>query len=180
MDDMWGTGRYLNAEIATDTVGTEWQNGTRVYVLKKGGIYPWNTVFNIGAGRTLKMRAETGGTGKNPIIFLYDAAGSDRPPGNLVSLTGSRAVVDLKNLIISGYDEEDLTQLDGLQGGLIQVPAASSGVNMYIKFDQWTAHTHRGEADYCKSDQHDICRYGLQRQIKLWSRQGIGFAGSGC
>lgn len=132
IDDLWGTGKYLNAEIATDTAGTEWQNGTRVYVLKKNGIYPWNAQLNVGAGRTFKMRAEAGGTGRNPMILLYDAAGSDRPPGYMVSLAGAGAVVDFKNLSISGYDEEDRTQLDGIQGGLISVPAAGNGANIYI------------------------------------------------
>jgi hypothetical protein len=132
INDLWGTGKYLNAEIATDTAKAPWQYGMRVYILKKGGIYPWNAQFNVQAGRTFKMRAETGGTGRNPIILLYDAAGSDRPPGNMVSLSGAQAAIEFKNLTISGYDEEDRTQLDGIQGGLITVPAASTGVNIYV------------------------------------------------
>lgn len=133
IDDLWGTGQYLSAKIVDDTAGagaTAWQAGTRVYVLKRGGIYPWNQQIDIGAGRTLRIKAE-GGTGPRPIIFLYDASGSDRPPGNMVRM-GTNTNLYLNDVIISGYNEEIRAELDGLQGGLIGAPSAASNFNMYI------------------------------------------------
>jgi len=133
INDLWGTGQYLSAIIVADTAGdgaAAWQAGTRVYVLKRGGIYPWNQSITLPSNRTLHIKAEAG-TGPRPCIFLYDASGSDRPPGNMVSM-GSNTNLILKDIIMSGYNEEIRAELDGIQGGLIAAAAAASNFNMDI------------------------------------------------
>ncbi len=45
---------YLNVVIAADIAGggaAAWAAGTRVYVLKRNGIYPWNASITVPANR---------------------------------------------------------------------------------------------------------------------------------
>ncbi len=121
--------QYLNTLIFQDTSSAAFQGGTRVYVLKKDGIYLLNTTLAF-AGKTLKFRAEYGGTGHyDPTVYLYPAS-SGNPPGNFASLAGG--VLDLKHIILTGYYEPVDSNLDHLQGSLVNLNSSGSGGSVYI------------------------------------------------
>jgi hypothetical protein len=133
-----GHTQYLNADIASDTASSpSYKAGERVYVLKNGGIYYWNRSFAVPKGRTLKITSDgnTGASKYDPIIFLY-ATGTGtgtqpiQPPGNLVNLTGGD--VNLKHLMVSGYDELVDSCLNWIQGGVIAVPTGGAGASIYV------------------------------------------------
>ncbi len=116
-DPVIGIDDIIKADIAT--------NGghipqSRVYVLKKDGIYPWHSVLSLLQGDNLQIRAAYGDTGCRPQIWLYDEAGSLRPPKAMIVLSNN-SVVSLKNLLISGFQEDDYTELDGIDTSLINI-----------------------------------------------------------
>lgn len=126
--------QFLNDQLAADTVA----NGgsippNRVYVLSRGGLYLQKAVFQVRAGQTIRMRSNDSAGVRRPVIMLYPTGLSpnpQNPPGNMIDLRGN---LDFKNLIITGYFEAVDTNLNNLQGGLINVPVAGAGANM--KFD---------------------------------------------
>jgi hypothetical protein len=134
--DLYATNGRLNQVIAADTAGvgaTAWQVGTRVYALQKDGIFPMNEIFQIGNNRKLIIRAAYNseispvidGT-YDPMIWAYDAipGTTTRPPGTLFVLGGTNNVLDLKHITISGFDEGNPGEVDGVQGQLINIVAA--------------------------------------------------------
>jgi hypothetical protein len=126
------SGKYLNQQIADDTVA----NGklpNRVYVLERGRLYLANAVFNNNGKWTLRLRANDTISGVNkPVIMLYPTGTGttpQNPPGNLFALQGD---LYMKNLIVTGYYEPVDSNLNNLQGALINMPAASPGSSIYI------------------------------------------------
>ncbi|HTR82276.1 MAG TPA: T9SS type A sorting domain-containing protein [Bacteroidota bacterium] len=130
LDDYTTSGnQYLNTLIFQDTSSTPFQNGTRVYVLKKDGVYLLNAQLAF-AGKTLNFRAEYGGTGHyDPTVFLYPGSNGN-PPGEFANLAGGKLY--LKHIMISGYYEPVDSNLDHLQGGLIDLNTSGSGGSVYI------------------------------------------------
>ncbi|MGB2866834.1 MAG: T9SS type A sorting domain-containing protein [Bacteroidota bacterium] len=124
--------QYLNAQIAADTAANGWV-ANRVYVLNRNGIYYVNALFRVDAGRTLKIRSDYDGSKHyKPTIYLYPTGtggNPQNPPGNFIDLRGN---LYLKNIMLSGYFEPVDSNLNNLQGGLINIPAAGVGANMYI------------------------------------------------
>ncbi len=106
IQDWYSTGQYLNTQIVSDTSSAAFKAGTRVYVLKKDGIYAWNTAITFNAGSKITIQAETGTTGHyDPTIYFYPTtAGTGAPPGQMLSLNGN-STVQLTHLMISGYEE---------------------------------------------------------------------------
>jgi len=121
--------QYLNTLIFQDTSSAAFQAGTRVYVLQKDGVYLLNAQLAF-AGKTLSFRAEYGGTGHyDPTVYLYPAA-SGNPPGEFANLAGGKLY--LKHIIITGYYEPVDSNLDHMQGGLIDLNTSGSGGSIYV------------------------------------------------
>ncbi len=100
----------------------------RVYVLKKNGVYPWHSKLSLMSGDTLRIRAEYGGAGSIPQIWLYDEVGNTRPPEAMVvtSAASNNNVISLKNLLISGFGEYDYREVDGVNTSLLSIRGVSS------------------------------------------------------
>jgi len=130
LQDYAGSGnQYLNTLIFQDTSSSAFQNGTRVYVLKKDGVYLLNAQLAF-AGKTLNFRCEYGTTGHyDPTVYLYPGTNGN-PPGEFANLAGG--AIYLKHIIITGYYEPVDSNLDHMQGGLVDLNASGSGGSMYI------------------------------------------------
>ncbi|MCX6136803.1 MAG: hypothetical protein NTV54_04815 [Ignavibacteriales bacterium] len=120
--------QYLNTLIFQDTATAEFKAGTRVYVLKKNGIYLLNTTLAL-TNKVLKFRAEYATGHYNPTVYLYPGT-TGNPPGNFASLAGG--TISLKNIIISGYYEPLDSCLDRLQGALITLNSSGNGGSVYV------------------------------------------------
>jgi hypothetical protein len=121
--------QYLNTLVFQDTSSSAFQAGTRVYVLKKDGIYLLNAPLAF-AGKTLSFRCEYSDSGHyDPTVYLYPAA-SGNPPGYFANLAGG--TLYLKHIILTGYYEPVDSNLDHLQGGLLELNASGSGGSMYV------------------------------------------------
>src|SRR3989304_3023121 len=112
-------GSFINSQLAADTAANHGIPANRVYVLEQNGLYLANAIFRVNAGQTLRMRADPA---LRPVIYLYPTgtgANPANPPGNFIDLRGD---LYLTNLVISGYFEPIDTNLNNLQGGLVNVP----------------------------------------------------------
>jgi hypothetical protein len=120
--------QYLNALIFQDTSTAEFKAGTRVYVLKKNGIYLLNTTLAL-TNKVLKFRAEYGTGHYDPTVYLYPGT-TGNPAGNFASLAGGS--ISLKHIIISGYYEPLDSCLDRLQGAIITLNSSGSGGSIFV------------------------------------------------
>jgi hypothetical protein len=122
--------QYLNTLIFQDTSSAAFQGGTRVYVLQKDGVYLLNTPLAF-ANKKLSFRAEYGNTTGHydPTVFLYPGT-TGNPPGYFANLAGG--TLNLKHIMISGYYEPVDSNLDHLQGGLLELNANGSGGSIYV------------------------------------------------
>ncbi|HLP16761.1 MAG TPA: T9SS type A sorting domain-containing protein [Bacteroidota bacterium] len=120
--------QYLNTLIFQDTSSAEFKAGTRVYVLKRDGIYLLNTTLAL-TNKKLVFRSEYGTGHYDPTIFLYPGT-TGNPAGNFVSLAGGS--ITMKHIILSGYYEPLDSCLDRLQGALITLNSSGSGGSVYI------------------------------------------------
>ena len=95
---------------------------------KKNAVYPWHSKLSLMSGDTLRIRAEYGGAGSIPQIWLYDEVGNIRPPEAMVvtSAASNNNVISLKNLLISGFGEYDYRELDGINTSLLSIHGESS------------------------------------------------------
>lgn len=110
---------FFMAQIRADTTANHGILPNRVYVLKRGGVYLNSEIFNVPAGSTIRLRAEEG-SGPKPVIYQYPTgtgANPQRPPGNLFVLLGGG--LSMKNIAICGYFEPVDTNLNNVQGGLV-------------------------------------------------------------
>lgn len=122
---------FLTAQIVADTTA----NGgnipaNRVYELQRGGLYLSKALFQVKAGNTLRIRANDS-AGRRPAILLYPTGSGtnpQNPPGQMFQLNGGD--LNLKSLILSGYFEPIDSNINNLQGGLINTNGAGS--SMYI------------------------------------------------
>ncbi|MGA9407914.1 MAG: T9SS type A sorting domain-containing protein [Bacteroidota bacterium] len=130
LQDYVGSGnQYLNTLIFQDTSSAAFQGGTRVYVLKKDGVYLLNAQLAF-ANKTLSFRCEYGSSGHyDPTVYLYPGTNGN-PPGEFANLAGG--AIYLKHIIITGYYEPVDSNLDHLQGGLIDLNASGSGGSIYV------------------------------------------------
>ncbi len=120
--------QYLNAQVFADTASVEFKNGTRVYVLKRNGIYLLNTTLAL-TNKVLKFRAEYGAGKWDPTVYLYPGT-TGNPAGNFASLAGGS--ISLKHIIISGYYEPLDSCLDRLQGAIITLNSSGNGGSIFI------------------------------------------------
>ena len=124
---------FLNAQLAADTAA----NGgvipaNRVYVLQRGAPYLHKASFRVNAGQTIRMRANDSAGVSRPVIFLYPTGTGgtpQNPPGNMIDLRGN---LEFKNIVLSGYFEPIDTNLNNLQGALINVPTAGAGASLSL------------------------------------------------
>jgi len=145
--DLTGTGLYLSQIIIDDTSGNSWQgsngrnawlNHTRVYVLQKGGYYPWSAQIQVKADRKLVIRAEDGKypfpRGENgdyrPVIHASYGTGTAYP-GSLIRLTGSGDTCILQNVVVSGIDEVG-GSLNNIQGNLLEIASAATNSSFFL------------------------------------------------
>jgi hypothetical protein len=147
IQDQLSIGGRLNLVIAADTAGAgavAWQAGTRVYVLQRDGVYPVDAQFQLGNNRKLKIRCAYPGEHPaavddkyDPMIFTYDAVPgtTGRPPGTIFILGGTNNEVNLKHVLISGFNEDQPGKVDGVQGNLINIIAAGGDGNGRIIID---------------------------------------------
>ncbi len=121
--------QYLNALIAADTSSSAFQGGTRVYVLRKNGLYRLNTQLAF-ANKVLKFRAEYGTTKHyDPTVYLYPGT-SGNPPGAFANLAGGS--ISLTHILLTGYFEPIDSNLDHLQGSLITMNASGTGGSVWV------------------------------------------------
>ena len=127
------TDSFLNAQLAADTLAGGIIPAGRVYELQRGAPYLANNNFRIYAGQTLRMRARDSAGVTRPVIFLYPrGSGStpQNPPGNLFEVRGN---LELKDIVVSGYFEPIDTNLNNLQGALINIPTAGAGGSIILE-----------------------------------------------
>jgi Secretion system C-terminal sorting domain len=145
IEDYFTNSQYLNVEIAADTSSAAFKAGTRVYVLRKNGIYAWNATLSLSAGSILNIRAESGGTGYNPEIYFFPTGtgtNPSAPPGNMAQLNGN-TTVSLSNIMVSGYEETQDTLLQYANTSMLQ--ATASGTNNRIIIDSCIMKTIAGQ-----------------------------------
>jgi len=126
-----GPGTFLVEQIRADTT----TNGIvpdRVYVLQPGGLYLNTEVYNVPGGTTMRIqRDESIANDSLPIIFQYPTgtgANPHRPPGNLFVLQGGN--LDMSNLAVTGYFEPIDSNINNVQGGLINTTAEGSSITI--------------------------------------------------
>ncbi len=139
---------FLMVQIRADTTANHGIPANRVYVLKRGGIYLNNEIFNVPAGSTIRLRAEEG-SGPKPVIYQYPTgtgANPQRPPGNLFVLLGGN--LSMKNIVVSGYFEPVDTNFNNVQGGLVNTtqPGASIMIDSCILTNINGQHLRTGSA----------------------------------
>lgn len=144
IDDWFTTTQYLNVTIANDTGSAAFKAGTRVYVLKKDGIYAWNATIQFTAGSIITFRAEYGGTGHyDPVIYFFPTtAGTGAPPGRFCQLSGN-STIHMTHIMMSGYEETVDTLLQFSNTQMIQT--LSTGTNNRIIIDSCVMKTIAGQ-----------------------------------
>jgi hypothetical protein len=145
IDDYFANGLYLNAQIATDTSSAAFKAGTRVYVLKKNGIYAWNAALSLSPGSVITFRAEYGKTGYDPEIYMFPTgAGTSplAPPGRLIQLNGN-STLKMTHVMVSGYEETVDTLLQYSNTYIIQ--STATGSNNKIVLDSCIMKTIAGQ-----------------------------------
>ncbi|OYV84971.1 MAG: hypothetical protein B7Z63_06155, partial [Ignavibacteriae bacterium 37-53-5] len=144
IDDWYATGVNLNVTIANDTGSAAFKAGTRVYVLKKDGIYAWNATIQFAAGSIVTFRAEYGGTGHyDPMIYFFPTtAGTGAPPGRFCQMSGN-STVRMTHIMITGYEEDVDSLLRYSNTQMIQT--LSTGTNNRILIDSCVMKTIAGQ-----------------------------------
>ncbi len=125
---------FLNEQLAADTSAGGIIPAGRVYELQRGAPYLANNNFRIYPGQTLRMRARDSAGVTRPVIFLYPRGSGttpQNPPGNLFEMRGS--LLELTDIVISGYFEPIDTNLNNLQGALITVPSSGAGASIRLE-----------------------------------------------
>lgn len=118
------SGKYLNQQMADDTVANGFV-ANRVYELQRGGLYLANAIFR-NTGWHLKVRANDSAAGRIPVVMLYPTA-TGTPPGQLFDVRGD---LTLKNLFITGYYELIDSNLNNLQGSLMNTGAVGANITI--------------------------------------------------
>jgi hypothetical protein len=118
------SGKFLNQQMAEDTAANGFV-ANRVYVLQRGGLYLMNAIFR-NTGWHLKIRANDSVAGKIPVLMLYPTA-TGTPPGQAFDIRGD---LTLKNLLITGYYELVDSNLNNLQGSLMNTGAAGANITI--------------------------------------------------
>ncbi|HAP34508.1 MAG TPA: hypothetical protein DCQ28_00655 [Bacteroidetes bacterium] len=121
---------FLNAQLIADTTANNGIPANRVYELQRGKLYLSKGLFQVNKQYRLRIRANDS-TGSRPAILLYptgSGATPQNPPGQMFQLNGGD--IELKSIVISGYFEPIDSNINNLQGGLINTNGAGS--SMYI------------------------------------------------
>ncbi|MCX6167752.1 MAG: T9SS type A sorting domain-containing protein [Ignavibacteriales bacterium] len=118
---------YIIAQIRADTTANHGILPTRIYELTNGGVYLSTEILTLnGTSVKLRLRAPAG---PKPIIYLYPTgtgANPQRPPGNFVVLNG--ASIEFTNIAIAGIFEPTPTEINNMQGGLINTTGVGSRI----------------------------------------------------
>jgi hypothetical protein len=126
-----GPGTFINQQFSADSAANNGIPANRVYELRRGSLYLANLGYRVNAGATMRLRANDS-TGNKPVIFLYPTGNPpnpQNPPGNFLDLRGN---LEMSNIVLSGYFEAIDTNLNNLQGGLINIPTAGAGASIRI------------------------------------------------
>lgn len=118
------SGKFLNQQMAEDTVANGFV-ANRVYVLQRGGLYLSNAIFR-NTGWHLRIRANDSVSGKLPVLMLYPTS-TGTPPGQAFDVRGD---ITLKNLFITGYYELVDSNLNNLQGSLMNTGAVGANITI--------------------------------------------------
>ena len=78
---------YVNMQIRADTVTAGGLSANRVYEFQRDKIYLHNAIFTVPNRKTLRLRAEAG-TGKKPVIFLWETGTGGDPDKSARKLCG--------------------------------------------------------------------------------------------
>lgn len=117
-------GVYINNDILGDTLaGNVRKDPDRVYVLRRGGQYYVNTQIR-NTGWVLRVKAEDG-SGRKPVLFVIRNTTTGTTPGRIFDVRGN---LSIKNIILDGYVEADITTIGNMQGALITVSASGFDV----------------------------------------------------
>jgi hypothetical protein len=128
-----GPGTFLMEQIRADTTTNNGILPDRVYLLQPGGLYLNTELFNVPRGSTMRIRMKHDPANSTPpVIFQYPTGTGDnphRPPGNLFVLGGGN--LEMNNVIVAGYFETVDSNVNNVQGGLIN----TNGEGSYILID---------------------------------------------
>lgn len=125
-----GAGTFLMEQIRADTTANHGILPDRVYLLQPGGLYLNTEVFNVPAGSTMRIqKKEVVGNNALPTLFQYPTGtgtNPHRPPGNLFQLGGGN--LEMRNILVSGYFEPVDSNINNVQGGLINTNGEGSTI----------------------------------------------------
>jgi hypothetical protein len=133
LGDYSHTGSTLNFLIAQDSTSTEFVNGTRVYVLRKDGLYRFDGPITSYQSKRIVITTDPGDNGYGGFGLKPECYGilnaSNKLPGNFITQqNGGR--IELHNINISGYlcGDASGSGSDSLigyqQGSLLQIGTA--------------------------------------------------------
>lgn len=118
------SGKFLNQQIKDDSIA----NGivpNRVYILQRGGLYLINAIIR-NPGWQLSIRSNDSVAGPKPVIMLYPTS-TGIPPGQAFDV---RANLSLRNVLITGYYELVDSNINNLQGSLINTGSAGQSITI--------------------------------------------------
>jgi hypothetical protein len=132
LDDYSHSGnQYLNALVNADSTSAAFQAGTRVYILRRDGVYLFNATMTSYQSKNFVFRVDPTdagyfGSGIKPELYGVLSAANALPGNFIAQVNGGR--VELHNLNISNYFCGDANGSDSLiqrqQGGLVQIGVA--------------------------------------------------------
>jgi hypothetical protein len=109
------SGQFLDDQIRADTTSTGARQDTeRVYILRRGGVYYFNSQIVVD-GYDLHMRAENG-SGPRPMINNLENSTSGTYTSTMFEVRGN--ILDFSNLAIVNWDETQPSTLPDM-GGII-------------------------------------------------------------
>jgi hypothetical protein len=140
LEDYSHTGSMLNSLVAKDSSSAEFVNGTRVYVLRKDGLYRFNATITSYQGKNIVFTTDPndlgyGQGGLNPECYGV-LSSSNKLPGNFITQQNG-GKIELHNINVSDYLAGDASRSgsDSLagyqQGGLLSIGTAG-GVGRII------------------------------------------------
>ncbi len=118
------SGKFLNEQIKEDSIA----NGivpNRVYLLQRGGLYLINAIIR-NPGWQLSIRSNDSVAGPKPVIMLYPTS-TGIPPGQAFDV---RADLSLRNILLTGYYELVDSNINNLQGSLINTGAVGQNITI--------------------------------------------------
>jgi hypothetical protein len=116
--------KFLNQQITEDSIA----NGivpNRVYMLQRGGLYLINAIIR-NPGWQLSIRSNDSVAGPKPVVMLYPTS-TGIPPGQAFDV---RADLTLRNILLTGYYELVDSNINNLQGSLMNTGVAGANITI--------------------------------------------------